>query len=73
MVKVKAKTLENHVILDCSKPDGLQFRLVVDTNTLDLLEKPEYPDIDASVVYSRVYRLLSAGKPIPKCFSAEWG
>lgn len=73
MIKVKSKTAEGYITLDCEKPNGQHFELVVDADTFDIIKKPKSPDIDASAVYSRVYKLLSAGKQIPETFSSDWG
>lgn len=73
MIKVKSKTDGVFITLDCEKPNGQHFELVVDADTFNVVERPKSPDIDASAVYSRVYKLLSAGKQIPETFSSDWG
>ena len=63
------------LILNCHKnsEDGEFFQLIVDSRTREILQAPEYPDMDASVAYSHIRGLLSSGKPIPTKTVAAWG
>lgn len=73
MVNVNTRCDGNILYVNCEKTDGERFTIVVDKNTLDIIEKPSQPDIDASAVYSRIYKLLSAGKSVPESFVSSWG
>jgi hypothetical protein len=66
---------QDPIILDCHKNriDGDSFRLVIDPKTKELLEKPEKPDIDVSVAYSKIFGYLINNKPLPANTVAEWG
>ena len=65
----------NPIILDCHKhkEGGEYFRLVIDPDTKEVLEKPEHSDIDVSAAYSRVFGFLLSGEPLPDRLVAEWG
>lgn len=75
MVKIQIKENELVVILDCYKncDPSKYFQLIIDKETKELIERPQTPDIDASVAYSCVYSLLIEGKQLPKETFAEWG
>ncbi len=75
MVYIDIIQKRDMIILDCHKEteDGERFQMIMDAKTMELLKRPEYPDIDASVAYSCVYRPLRDGKVLPKRTVAEWG
>jgi hypothetical protein len=64
-----------YIILNCHKggKNGEFFRIVIDSTTKEVIEKPENPDIDVSVAYSHVYMLLKSGEPLPEETVAAWG
>ena len=66
---------QDPIVLDCHKHtiDGDAFRLVIDPKTKEVLEKPEKPDIDVSVAYSKIFGYLINNKPLPTNMVAEWG
>lgn len=75
MVFINVIEQDPMIVLDCHKNqiDGESFRLVIDPKTKELLEKPENPDIDVSVAYSRIFGYLINNKPLPANTVAEWG
>jgi hypothetical protein len=75
MVFIKTEHEGNLIILHCNKEskDGEYFKLVIDIDTKEIIEKPEKPDIDVSTAYSRVYNLLDSDKRVPDEMVACWG
>ena len=74
MVHISILSFENELVLNCKKmTNGEEFQLIIDTNTLELIQKPDYPDMDASTAYSHVYNLLEKGLPLPSETVAVWG
>ena len=74
MVHINFTQQGNRIILDCTKmTNGEKFRLVLNRTTLELIERPDYPDIDASAAYSHICGLLRKGGSIPDESCAAWG
>ncbi len=75
MVYISVVEEGNRIILDCNKgtKEGEYFRLVIDSITKAVIEKPLNPDIDATAAYSHIYMLLESGEPLPKETVAAWG
>ena len=75
MVQIFIVVENNLVIMDCYERDrnNAYFRLVVDKNTLKIIEKPEECNINVSISYSRICSLIKSGKPLPKETCAAWG
>lgn len=75
MVYITIEENNSFIILNCHKgrKNGDFFRLVIDAETKEVVERPVNPDIDASIAYSHVYMLLKSGKPLPKETVAAWG
>ena len=63
----------NPIVLDCHRnsPDGESFRLVIEPETREILEKPEKYDIDISTAYSRIFGFLMNNEPLPNRIVAE--
>jgi hypothetical protein len=51
------------ITLNCHKgsKDGEFFRLVIDAETKQVVERPDKPDIDASAAYSHIYSMMKSG------------
>lgn len=75
MVHIFIKIENNLVIMDCYERDrnNAYFRLIVDKNTLEIIEKPEECNINVSISYSCICRLIESGKPLPRETYAAWG
>ena len=75
MVYIRIVCENEGIVLHCYKgsEDGEYFKLVIDSKTKEIIERPEGPDIDASAAYSHVYNLLCSGEPLPKKTVAAWG
>ena len=74
MVHMNITQQGNLILLNCTKmTNGEKFRLVLNRTTLELIERPEYPDIDASAAYSHICGLLRQGESIPGESWAAWG
>ena len=63
------------ITLNCHKgsEEGEFFQMVIDTSSRRLIQRPEEPDIDASVAYGHVYAMLRDGIPLPSKTVAAWG
>lgn len=75
MVYINIIEKDSLIILNChkGKKDGEFFRLVINPQTKEVIERPDMPDIDASTAYSHIYGLLQSGQPLPKETVAAWG
>lgn len=75
MVYIDIERNDSNITLYCHKgsEQGETFKIVMDAATGEVLEKPDYPDIDASVAYGHVYSMLRHNKPLPTKTIAEWG
>lgn len=75
MIYINITETDDIIILNCNKKtkDGEPFQLIIDKKTGKLIQKPEYPDIDASAAYSRIYSMMKTGEPLPKETIAAWG
>lgn len=74
MVHISIIPYGNELVLKCKKmTNGEEFQLIVDLNTHELIQKPDYPDMDASTAYSHIYHLLEKGVPLPSETIAAWG
>lgn len=63
------------ITLNCHKrtEDGEFFQLLIDAKTMQVLKRPENPDIDVSVAYSHIYALMRNGEQLPSHTVACWG
>lgn len=65
---------DNPIVLDCFvDKDTKYFRLVIDPETQEILEKPDGYSMDVSIAYSRIFGFLMREEPLPERLSAEWG
>lgn len=75
MVFINLKQDNNFVIMECHKgsEDGEYFRMIIDKNTREVIERPKNIGVDESTAYSHVNRLLRSGRPLPQKTVSEWG
>ncbi len=75
MVFIDLKQEGNLIIMDCHKgaENGEYFRMILDKDTREVLERPEHVGVDEATAYSHVNRLLKSGRPLPKHTVSEWG
>ena len=75
MVYIEVIQNKDKIILNCNKgsKDGEFFRLIIDPVSKRVIERPEHPDIDASVAYSRIYKMMESGEKLPSETVAAWG
>ena len=75
MVYISVAQDDDYIILNCHKgsKEVEFFKLVIDPITKRVIEKPDELDINVSVAYSHIFKLLSSGEPLPSETVAAWG
>ena len=65
----------DYIILNCNKgsANGESFKLVIDSVTKKVIERPLDADIDASIAYAHIYAMMRNGEKLPSQTIAAWG
>lgn len=64
-----------YVTLNCNKgsQNGEYFKLIIDSRTKEVIERPISADMDASIAYAHIYAMMRDGIELPKHTVAAWG